>query len=546
MKRLVLTALVLLLVPFFLMGGGQGEAADSGAAPAGETPQVLRAPTLLGGTYMDIMQTMYNKAGQADILQIPMTAYDNNMEVQPIACESYEVSEDGLTWTFHLRKNLKWSDGEELTAEDFVFALQRAVSEGYDFAWFWSWAGGIKNWGAVEKGEKPMSEFGVQAADDYTVIVKTESPKPYLDGIAAYWWAVPKHQVEKYGNEWATSAQNYVSSGPYMLEDWIRGDKMVLVKNPDYNGPWPAQLDRIELYPALEDPAVSFPAYLAGDVDITDLNAGQLAFAGSRFPEQLKSSLFFGTYYLAYDYDQAPFDNIDVRKALFYAVDREELTSTVLKNVAIPARSIYAPGFPGYSEEITSQTGFDPAKAREHLKKAGYPDGKGFPKVELWWRIEGGIHAPIVGPLAQYLQAQFKEVLGIEIGIQGIELKSWMDAQKERSHNFFLAPYMYDYIDASNFATIFVNGGRHHWENDRYTELVNKANSLTDWDERFELYKEAEQIIVDDATVTYLVHPVTNQLQKPYLVGAGVEPNKYDQYMSQNYFKFTHMRIEKE
>jgi len=545
MKKKLILVLTFVILPFFVMAGGQGEgAADSGAS-TGEVPQVLRAPTLMGGTYMDIMQTMYNKAGQADILQIPMMAYDNNMKLHPIAAESYEVSEDGLTWTFRLRKGLKWSDGEDLTAEDFVFALERAVTEGYDFAWFWSWAGGVKNWGAVEKGELPMSEFGVQMVDDYTITVETDSPKPYFDGIAAYWWAVPKHQVKKYGNEWASSDKNYVSSGPYKLQSWVRGEKMVLVKNPDYNGPWKAKLDVIELYPALEDPAVSFPAYLAEDVDITDLNAGQLAFAQSRFPDQLKSSLFFGTYYLAFDYDKPPFNDINVRKALFYAVDREELTSTVLKNVAIPARSIYPPSFPGYSEKIVAQTGFNPEKAREYLAKAGYEGGKGFPEVELWWRIEGGIHAPIVGPLAQYLQAQFKEVLGIEIGVRGIELKSWMDALKDRSHNFFLAPYMYDYIDASNFATIFVNGGRHHWKNDRYTELVNKANSITDWNERAKLYEEAEQIIIDNATVTYLVHPITNQLQKPYLKGEGVEPNDYGLYTAQNYFKFTHMYLEK-
>ena len=545
MKKLLVIVFVLFLVPFAVMAGGQDEAAG-GSEPIGDVSQILRSSTLMGGTYMDIMKTMYDKAGSAELVQIPMTAYDSDNNLHSIACESYDLSDDGLTWTFHLRKGLKWTDGEDLTAEDFVFALERAVTEGYDFGWYWSWAGGIKNWNAVDKGELPLSEFGVKMVDDYTLTVETETTKPFFPGLTVWWMPVPKHQVEKFGNEWASSDKNYISSGFYMLESWVRGDKMVFVKNPTYNGPWPAQLDVIEFYPAFEDPGVSFPAYLAGDVDLSDLNTGQLAYAQSRFPDELKSSPFFGTYYLAFDQDTEPFNDLNVRKALFYAVDRDELTSTVLNNVATPARSIYAPGFPGYSENIVSQTGFDPDKAREYLAKAGYKDGKGFPKVELWWRIEGGFHAPIVGPCAEYLQGQFKEVLGIEIDIQGIELKTWMDAQKDRTHNFFLAPYMFDYVDASNFASIFVNGGRHHWKNDRYTELVNKANTLSDWNERFKLYQQAEQIIVDDATVTYLVHPVTNRLWKPYVKGEGVEVNKLGNYAySQIPYIYTHIHIEK-
>lgn len=542
MKKYLIAICLLVTLPFMLVAQGQQ---GTGEAMSAEAEQVLRAPTLLGGTYMDIMQTMYNKAGQADIIQVPMTAYDKNNKVHPIGAESYEVSDDGMTWTFKIRKGLKWTDGQDLTAEDYVFALERAVTEGYDFAWFWSWAGGIDNWGAVESGDVPLSEFGVQMLDDYTVQVKTSSPKPYLDGIAAYWWPVPKHVVEKYGNEWASSDDNYVSSGPYMLESWVRGDKMVMVKNPDYTGPWPAQLDRIELYPALEDPAVAFPAYLAGDLDMASINAGQLAFAQSRFPDELKSAPFFGTYYLSFDYDQEPFDDPNVRKAIYFAIDRQKAADTILKNVAIPARSLYPPGFPGYTKAIADQTGFDPEKAKEYLAAAGYPDGKGFPKVELWWRIEGGLHAPIVGPAAQYVQAQLKENLNIDIEVRGIELKTWMDGLKDRTNNFFLAPYMYDYVDASNFATIFVNGGRHHWENDRYTELVNKANSMTNWDEREKLYQEAEQILVDNAVAAYLFHPITNGLEKPYIKGEGATVNDYGVYNAPSLYRFTHIYIEK-
>lgn len=537
MKR-VSVLLLLVLSAAFVFATGQTE--GGAVTPAANE---LRMPTMGGGAYMDWMKTVYNRIGPTDVVQLPISAYDKEYELHPIAAESWSISDDGSTWTFKLRSGLKWSDGTPLTSHDYVFALERAVTEGYDFAWYWSWAGGVKNWGPVESGDLPLSEFGVKAIDDLTIEVETESPKPYLPGVAAFWFPVPRHQQERYGDEWASSLTNYVSSGPYMLTEWVRGDQMVLEPNPEYTGPWPASLDKITLYPALDDPSVGFPAYLAGDVDTTQLNSGQLAYAQERFPDQLNSSVFFGTYYLAYDYDVEPFDDIDVRKAFFYAVDRAEMIGSVLSNVATAARTLYPPGFPGYSEKIAGQTGFDPEKAREHLARAGYPDGEGFPDVTLWWRIEGGIHAPIVGPMSEYLQAQLKEVLNIDIEIEGKELRTWIDGLANRENNLFLSPYMHDYIDQSNFASIFVNGGRHHWENDEYTALVNEANSSFDEDERAMLYEQASQILVDEAAVTYLAHPIQNALWKPYVTGAAVSPNSFGLFGGSVIWSWTHLSI---
>ncbi|MFO8044085.1 MAG: peptide ABC transporter substrate-binding protein [Alkalispirochaeta sp.] len=535
---------VLLISAGLVFAGGQSEAQpEVEVAPVANE---VRLPTMGGGAYMDWMKTVYDRVGPTDVVQLSISSYDKEFELHPIAAENWSISDDGLTWTFNLRENLAWSDGTPLTAHDYVFALERAVTDGYDFAWYWSWAAGIKNWGAVESGDAPLEDFGVRAVDDYTIEVETEAPKPYLPSVAAFWFPVPRHVHEEHGDEWASSIENYVSSGPYMLTEWVRGDRMVLEPNPEYNGPWPASVDKITLFPALEDPSVGFPAYLAGDIDNTPLDAGQLAYAQSRFPDQLQSSVFFGIYYLAYDYDVEPFNNEDVRKAIFYSIDRDELTNTILNNVAIPARTLYAPTFPGYSEDIAEQTGYDPERARQHLADAGYPDGEGFPDVSLWWRIEGGIHAPIVGPMAEYLQAQFQDVLNIDIEVEGKELKTWIDGLADRENNMFLSPYMYDYVDPSNFASIFVNGGRHHWENDEYTELVNRANESFDQEERLELYQEAEQILIDEAAVTYLVHPVENLMWKPYISGEAMEPNSFDLYGGSILYKWTHLSVDDE
>jgi len=536
MKKLVLMLVLVLLAGMIAIAALPADAAKE---------QVMRATTMEGGTYMDWMKTVYNRAGNPDVIQMPISTYDNNFELHPVAAESWSVSEDGLTWTFKLRPGMKWSDGTPLTAKDYVFALERAVTQGYDFAWYWSWAGGVKNWGAVESGELPLAEFGVKAVDDITITVETTDPKPYFPGVAAFWFPVPKHAVDKYGDEYATKAETLPCSGPFMVTQWVKGDRIVLEKNPHYIGPWQPMLERIILYPSLDNPEVAFPAFLAGDIDGTALNVGQLAFASRRFPELMRPNVLFQVYYLAFDYEKPPFNDANVRKALFYAVNRDEVTSTILKDVAVPARTLCSPGFPGYSEEIASQTGFNPTLAKEYLAKAGYPDGKGFPKVDLWYRIEGGYHAPIVKPLAEYLQAQFKKILGIDIGVKGMELKTWMDGLTSREHNFFLSPYMYDYVDASNFFSIFQSGGRHNWNNAEYDALVREANSLSEWAVREPLYIQAEQLIVDDAAAVYLVHALENKLVAAYLKGPGQEANKYGLYPQSIYYTWCNTYIAK-
>ncbi len=513
-------------------------------APEGAPETVLRLPGGLGGTHMDWMKTVYNNVAQSTVVQVPLTAYDKNSRLHGLAAESWSVSGDGLTWTFVLRDSLVWSDGAPLTSRDFAFALERAVSQGYDFSWYWTRAAGVKNWDAVESGRLPLSELGVAAPDDRTLQLTSSEPKAYIPGVCAFWFPVPRHVNERHGDEWAAGDEHYVSSGPFELVEWRRGDEIRLRRNPAYRGPWRAQVDEIVVYPQLADPAVGFPAYLAGDLDVTDVNVGQLAYARTRLADQLKTGTHFGIYYLAFDYDRPPFDDRRVRRALMYAVDRDEVTSTVLKDVAVPARTLLAPGFPGHDTAMAARTRFDPERARAELAAAGFPGGAGFPEVSLWWRVEAGFHAAIVGPLAQYLQAQYQEVLGIDIGIEGKELKTWMDGLRDLENGFFLAPYMRDYLDPSNFYSIFVAGGRHNWRHEDYTRLVERANRTVDWERRLELYRRAQTILVDEAAFPCLVHPQTNSLIKPRVGGEGTTPNEFGRHVSTDgTYTYTHMRL---
>ncbi|MHB1109586.1 MAG: ABC transporter substrate-binding protein, partial [Devosia sp.] len=244
-----------------------------------------------------------------------------------------------------------------------------------------------------------------------------------------------------------------------------------------------------------------------------------------RFADGMRKNAVFAVSYISFDMESAPFDNVDVRKALYYAVNRDELTSTVLKDIAIPAGSILAPGYPGYNAETVAQAVFDPEKAKEHLAKAGYPNGEGFPEVEIWYREEGGYNGAIVPPMLQYLQAQLKQILGITMNIKVMPTKDWMAGLLERKNNLFLAPYEYDYLDPSNFFGIFYNGGRHNHHIAAYDELVAAADSNPNWEERLKLYAQAEQVLIDNASIVPMVHPITMAVISDQLGGDSATPN---------------------
>jgi oligopeptide transport system substrate-binding protein len=479
------------------------------------------------GTYADYMKTVYARAGSPETFSLPLTSFDKEYELHALAAESWSQSSDGLTWTFKLRDNLKWSDGEPLKASDYIFALKRAATAGYDFGWYWDFAGGLKNWKEVTSGSMDISELGIRATDATTIEVDTKSVKPYLPSVVSLWYPVPEHQWEKHGDEYAANVDTLVTSGPWIVAEWEKSNnRMVLEKSPTYNAPWPAKVDRLVLDPSLGPAEVGFPAYLAGDTDITALNAGQIPYAEKRFPDQIRTNAIFAISYLSFDLDSAPFDNLNVRKALWYSIDREEMTNTVLKDLAIPSRSLLAPGFPGYNDDLTKHAVFDPEKAREHLAAAGYAGGEGFPAIEIWYRDQGGYNGAITAPMLQYLQAEFKEHLNIDMGIKVMPISDWMDALLNKKNNLFLAPYEYDYLDPSNFYGIFYDGGRHSHHLKSYDELVAKADSGSDWIDRLALYEQAEMELIKNASIVPLMHPITTSLVKDSLSGEGTSNNR--------------------
>jgi len=216
-----------------------GAAAVAVALAIPATAQTVSAPgESTSGTYLDYMRTVYARAGFPEMIQLPLTSFDNEYVLTGVAAESWEQSEDGLTWTFTLREGLVFSDGHPLTAEDYVFALQRAATTGYDFAWYWDFAGGIAGWKDVTENGADVSTLGLVAVDERTIQVTTATPKPYLPSVVSLWYPVPKHVWDEHGDDYAANVDTLVSSGAYMVESWEKSNNaMVMVRNPLYNGP---------------------------------------------------------------------------------------------------------------------------------------------------------------------------------------------------------------------------------------------------------------------------------------------------------------------
>lgn len=506
-------------------GAAVTRAMPADAAPAEQ--QIFREMTGNFGTHIEWVKTVYNSAPGGHYSQIALVRLNQDFEMVPDAAESWEVSDDHLTWTFHIRKGLVWSDGAPLNANDFVWTFRRAANPktAYDAGFFFELVAGIKNWTEVSSGKLPVEELGVVAKDDYTLQITTKTPRPFFVQTMKEGMCSPKQAFDKYGEDWSADLKTMVFSGPYIVSEWVNQDHITLVPNPTYNGPLKPYLSQYTyVYGQAEN---AFPAYVNNEIDlVVPLSISELkrAQADPTLSSALHAWPHWREFYITMDTTKPPFNDLKVRQALAHAIDVDTLCNTTLKDTAYPNRTMLMPGFPAYSADLQSVQAYDLAKAKQLLADAGFPDGKGFPTVELWSR---GGDLPLAKTAGEFIQAQMKQNLGIDIGFREVERKTFTDAINAHTHNFFIVPYEYDYVDASNLLDLFLPGSRHAWENAKYTELVTQADGMFgDEAKRTEIYQQAERILVEDIGCVFLFGQLDNALWRPYLAGPAVSKNK--------------------
>lgn len=546
-------------------------AAISGCQPQAATPEVAQTSSgpVVNSAGVELpadaapleQQTLRIGIEEYSWMSQDASAYDNNdafaLAVQdsclkadkdnnPVAsvCDTWSVSEDGLTWTFTVAKGRVWSDGVPITADDLVFALQRYARLDYDFEWFYSMAG-IKNWAAVVNGEKPVEELGVAKVDDNTFTVTTEAPTPFLPKIFTLLYIVPKHIVKDRlaDGSWALNEETRVSSAPYVITSYEKGKQIVMAPNAKYTGPFMPMFEKITYI--FMEPSEMFNAYKNDELDAIGyayegvLNPAAMAeiYGDTELSKQLYTWPNFNTYYLFFDNNQAPFDDLKVRQAFSHAIDREALVTGPLKYQGQAAYSMNPPGFPGSDvENLKTVQNYDPALAAQLLSEAGYPGGEGFPSLTLYLRDA----SPTTVSTAEAVVSMLKTNLGVIVEIQNLDSDLYMEklaSQKSTGEGdfiFAMVPYEFDFVDGSNMLSVWggceAEGaaladmpGRHTWYNQEFNNLLCEAQSLMgDEAKRNDLYKQAEKILVSDVGIIPIYHGIYNVMIKSYIAGPGM------------------------
>lgn len=505
------------------------------AAPPEYQVYVTYFPNDAPFTTVDQMESIYNQGGFNPIgglLGEPLLRLDKDFQVQPAAALTWSSNADATEWTFNLDPNMVWSDGTPLTADDFVASFQYAANpdHAWDFAWYYGPPGAIKNWNEVVAGTVPADELGVKAAGPNTLIVTCDRPTPYMPAkMAVYSIPLQKKALETLGPLYNNDPATSVSSGPYVLKEWRKGEKLVYEANPMYKGANKPYIQKVIVIGAKQE--TMFAGYQANEADFVSGEALQTADneiinADPELQKEVRTiANDFRTDYLFFDNKTPPFDNIKVRQAFSHIVDRDAIIQTIVTpSQAIPAYSFLMPGFPAAnSEGLKDIQSYDPEKARQLLADAGYPGGQGFPKLTLRLRNESTTRQAV----AQAIAATIKQELGIDVEVQNDDFKVFMDDlnAKPTKLQFGMVSYGMDWLDPSNMLGVWLGTGRHNWANADYDRMVNEAAENPDVAARTAEFQEAEKLLVTEAPGVFIYHRTVGNLMKPYLAGPALEAN---------------------
>ena len=449
--------------------------------------------------------------------------FDENLNVVPAVAlevptkENGGISEDGLTYTVTLRNDATWSDGQPVTAHDFVYAFQRlfdpeAGAQGYYFDFYTAIAGAED----FAYGEGSVEGVQVSALDDYTLQLQLTRQQPTLPTLLALWPASPLRRdiIEQHGVAW-TEPGNLIGNGPFVLVAYSPQERIVLEANASYWGDDQPTLQRLVFRIIPEDNAALI-AYQNNELDMTSIPPADAArFEGD--PEQLRYAQL-ETFAIQYNHLAAPFDDPLVRRAFGRAIDRDAYVLAVQQGAGVSALSWLPPGMPGAQADVGQDLAFDPEAAQGLLARAGYPGGDGFPTVTL---TVGDIASNRL--TAEFLQEQLRQNLGIDLQIETLEEGAFFDRFFEGDFQVTWLSWFADYADPENWLPqqFSTDGGFNvlGYSNSEADELFALAAAELDQAQRLALYDHAHRIIIQDQAITPVFHPERNYLVKPHVAG---------------------------
>ena len=448
---------------------------------------------------------------------------------QPGLAERWDVTPDRKTYTFHLRSNTTWSDGAPLTTQDFLYSWKRVLTPelAADYA---SQLYVIKNARPYHEGTlKDFTQVGVTALDDRTLRVELENPTPYFLDLCAFTtlYPVPQHVIEKLGTAWIKPG-SLIGNGAYTLEDWLLDDRIVLRRNERYWDAANVPMKTIDVLP-ISEPNTAINYFLTGQADLI-IDKGMVP---TSLTAKLKQQPYFHTgpflssFFTRFNVTHAPFDNPKIRLAFSLAIDRKRITEKITQLGERTAFSLTPPGA-GQNYQPPPGPEFNPTRAQQLLAEAGYPGGKGFPRVEYLY-----FPKPVERNIAVELQAMWQEHLGISVDLAKQEWKIYLDSMKDKNYHLCRSSWVGDYNDPGTFLEMFLssNGNnRTGWASPQYDELIAAAAREPDPARRNTLFQQAEKLLVtDDAVIIPIYHYVGVQFYHADRL-TGVQPNMIDDH----------------
>lgn len=436
----------------------------------------------------------------------------------PAMAKSWDVSDDGLQYTFHLRETAVWSTGDPVTAEDFAFSIRRiltpAMASEYSYMLYPLKGAEAFNLGRTDA----FSTVGVEVLDARTLRLTLDRPTPYFLALTGHqaWFPVHRPSIEKYGDplqrttRW-TQPERFVGNGAFLLETWAPDQRIVVKKNPRYWDAASNALERVVFYP-IANPKTEEANFRAGQLHVTyEVLPDRIDTYRRDHPEQIRVDPLLESFFLRFNTTRAPFTDQRVRRALALAIDREAIAGSVMRGKVMPAYSLVPDDTGGYHSTARTPTDFE--AARQLLAEAGFPNGAGFPKVEI--QMNGD---PINTAIHEAIQAMWRRELNIEVGLAQLEFRVYLDNQHTLNYDITRSRWVSDYNDPASFTDLFTSTSGNNdtgWKNPEYDRLLDAASRERDPARRFAHLQQAEALLLEEAplapvffgTRTYLIHP---------------------------------------
>ncbi|MCZ0951291.1 MAG: peptide ABC transporter substrate-binding protein, partial [Rhodospirillaceae bacterium] len=456
------------------------------------------------------------------------------------AAQSWEISEDGKSYTFALRQDARWSNGDPVTADDFVYSLRRSLDPAtlsrYTFI-----LNPILNAEAVAAGELPVTEVGVKALDSHTLEIQLQNPTPYFLGLLTHSASYPVHppSVEAHGDQYARPG-NLVSNGAYQLGEWVVQSHIKLVRNPHYCDNDNTVIDEVWYYPT-EDQTAELSRYRAGELDLTNtIPKRQLRWIRENLADELVIAPYLGAYYYGFNMTRPPFGgSSELRRALTLAVDREIITGQVTAAGEVPAYG-WVPPVQNYVGQQMPEAAWTQEQRNEEARRlyelAGYSAENPL-RTQIIYNTQED-HRRIAVAIA----SMWKETLGVEVEILNQEWKVFLDTRRQKiDTEVYRGGWIGDYNDAYTFAELFQSDGALNdsgYSNPEYDRLLAEASAEGDPQRRAELLQQAERIFLEDLPIMPLYFYVTARMVKPWV--GGFTTNIMDHHRTRNFYILKH------